>query len=181
MARATALTIECVTWMNSILNGPISTICFGLTRMNRGSCIQLVFLQPAIHQRQREGRAVDRDIDLGQEVGHGADVVFVAVGQDHGADVLLVLFEEREVGHDQIDAQQLRLGEHHPAIHDDDVVAVANGRHIHAELAESAEGNHLQLVISHSVLLSTLTCRLSAHSDRECRPRAPACIPNPAP
>ena len=38
MASATALTIECVTWMNSILNGPISMICFGLTVMSRGSC-----------------------------------------------------------------------------------------------------------------------------------------------
>ena len=74
--------------MNSILNGPISTICFGLTVMKLRLLFEVVLLQAPLHQRQREGRAVDRDVDLGEEVGHGADVVFVAVGQDQGADVL---------------------------------------------------------------------------------------------
>ena len=50
----------------------------------------------------------------------------------------LVLLEEGEVGHDQVDAQQLGFGEHHAAIDDDDVVAVADGGHVHAELAQSA-------------------------------------------
>ena len=37
MASATQLTIECVTWMNSTLNGPISTICRGLIVCSLGS------------------------------------------------------------------------------------------------------------------------------------------------
>ena len=56
--------------------------------MKRGSSFEVVFLQPPLHQRQREGGAVDRHIDLAQEIGHGADVVLVAVGQNQGADVL---------------------------------------------------------------------------------------------
>ena len=67
---------------------------------------------------------------------------------------LLVLLEERQVGHHQVDAQQLGLGEHHPAIDDDDVVAVADGGHVHAELAQSAQGDYLQLLISHSDCLT---------------------------
>ena len=81
-------------------------------------------------------------------------MVFVAVGEDQRADLLLVLFQVGEVGHDDIDAQQFRVGEHHAGIDHDDVVAVADGGHVHAELAESAERDYLQLQISHSSSLS---------------------------
>jgi hypothetical protein len=76
-------------------------------------------------------------------------MVLMTVGQDDCPDLLLVLFEEREVGHDEVDAQQFGIGKHHPAVHDDHVLAVANRRHVHAELAQTAEGDYLQLVISH--------------------------------
>ena len=68
-------------------------ICFGFTRMNRGS-LQFVLFQAPVHQRQREIGSVDRDVDLREEIRHRADVVLVTVGQDHGAEVLLVLFEK---------------------------------------------------------------------------------------
>ena len=105
--------------------------------------LQFVFFQAAVHQRQRESGAVDRDIDFGEEIGDRADVVFVAVGQDDGADLGLVLLEEGQVGHHQVDAQQLGFGEHHPAIDHDDVVAETYGGHVHAELAQSAQGDYL--------------------------------------
>ena len=70
-------------------------------------------------------------------------MVFVTVGQDHRTEVLLVLFEKGEVGHDQVDAQQLRFRKHHPAIDDDDVIAVADGGHVHSELAQAAQGYYL--------------------------------------
>ena len=55
----------------------------------------------------------------------------------------LVLLEIREVRHDQVHAQHLGVGEHHAAIDHDDVVGVADGGHVHAELAQSAQGNYL--------------------------------------
>ena len=146
--------------MNSILNGPTSMACFGLTLMQPRLLFEIVLFQAPLHQRQRERRAVDRHVDLGEEVGHGADVVLVAVGQNQGADLRLVLLEESQVGHDQVDAQQFGVGEHHPAIDDDDVVAVADGGHVHAELAQSAQGYYLQLQISHSSSFSYLCNRL---------------------
>ena len=88
MASATALTMECVTWMNSILNGPISTICFGLTWMKRGSSSSSYSSRRRSTSARVKVGAVDRHVDLGEEIGHGADVVFVAVGQNHGADLL---------------------------------------------------------------------------------------------
>ena len=70
-------------------------------------------------------------------------MVFVAVRQNHGAHLRLVLLEEGQVGHHQVDAQQFGVREHHAAVDDDDVFAVADGGHVHAELAESAQGDYL--------------------------------------
>ena len=106
---------------------------------------EFVLLQPAFHQRQRKRRAVYRDVDFRQEVRHRANVIFVAVRQDDGAHVLLVLLEERQVRHHQVDAQQFGPGEHHPAIDHYDVFAVTDGGHVHPELAQSAQGDYLQL------------------------------------
>ena len=57
------------------------------------------------------------------------------VGQQQRADVLAVLFEEGEVGGDDIDAQQFRFREHHAGVDDDDVVSIAERHHMHSELA----------------------------------------------
>jgi hypothetical protein len=108
-----------------------------------GLLLQVVLLQPAVDQSERKGGAVDRNVDLGKEVRDGADVVFVAVREDDRPDVLLQFLEVRQVGHDQVDAEQLGVGEHHPAVDDQDVVGVPDGRHVHAELAQSAQRNYL--------------------------------------
>ena len=151
MASATALTIECVTWMNSILKGPTSTICLGCDLDEDGIALQVVLFQAPLDQRQREGGAVDRHFDIAQEIGNGADVVFVAVGEDEAADLSRVLLEESQVGHYQVYAQQLGFRKHHAAINDDDVLPVADGGHVHAELAQATQGHYVQLVISHSI------------------------------
>ena len=56
-----ALTIECVTWMNSIENGPSSSVSPGLTVLSLASFKHLVLFEAPLHQRQRERGAVDRD------------------------------------------------------------------------------------------------------------------------
>ncbi len=65
-------------------------------------------------------------------------MIFVAVSEDDGANVGAILFEIGDVGDDQVDAEELRLWEHHAGVDDDDVVADTQGHHIHAEFAESA-------------------------------------------
>ncbi len=135
-------------------------VCFGLTLMSRGSFVQLVLFQAPLHQRQGKGGAIDRNIDFGKEVGHGADVVFMTVRKDQGPDLVLVFLEEGEVGHHQVDTQEFGVRKHHAGIDNDDVVAIADDGHVHAEFAEAAERDHLQLLISHSVSLSTITCCL---------------------
>ncbi len=72
-----------------------------------------------------ESGGIDWNVKVAQEVCDGAYVILVAVGQDQSPDMLLVLTQEGQIrGHD-VDAHQLILGEHHAAVDDDDVVAVA--------------------------------------------------------
>ncbi len=80
---------------------------------------------------------------MGEQEGDAADVVFVAVGEDQAADVFAILLEVGEVGGDDVDAQEFGVGEHHAGVEHDDVVAIADGHAVHAELAEASERDDL--------------------------------------
>ncbi len=88
MASATQLTIECVTWMNSIENGPSASFSPGLTLFSFAVIEHLVLFQAPLDQRQRERGAVHRDVHLREQERDAADVVLVAVGEDQAAHVL---------------------------------------------------------------------------------------------
>jgi len=68
--------------------------------------------------------AIDRQIMSGQNVGQGADVVFVAMGENHAVDGAAV---------------GLGAGEHHPGVDDHAVVVDPVDHHVHPELAESSK------------------------------------------
>ena len=68
-----------------------------------------------------------------------------------------VLLQIGEVGRDDIDAQQFGVGEHHPGVHDDDVVAVADGHGVHPELAQAAERDDLEFFIGQVSSVTTFT------------------------
>ena len=125
------------------LEGPDFHNLLGLDGDEARFALQFVLLQAAFHQRQRESGAVDRHVDFGEEKRSGPDVILVAVRQDKGANHLPVVLQVRQVGHDQVDAQQLSFGKHHPGIDHDDVVAEPEGGHVHPELAQPAYGNNL--------------------------------------
>ena len=108
------------------------------SRRGRTARSEGVFVELAFDVGESERGAVDGDVELGEDPGKAADVVFVAVGEDDGADVLLVLDEVGNVGDDDVDAEELGLGKHEAGIDDDDVVFIAEGEAVHAELAESA-------------------------------------------
>ena len=57
------------------------------------------------HQRQRKLRAVDRDVQIAENVRNRADVVFMRVRENDGADHALVLFQVGNVGNDDVDAE----------------------------------------------------------------------------
>jgi uncharacterized protein YijF (DUF1287 family) len=99
---------------------------------------------------QREFRAPHRDVQFRQNPGQCADVVFVTMRQKNAAHALAVFDEVRNVGNDDVDPEQFGLGKHQPRIDDQDVISPAHGHAVHAELAESAQGDDLQFSGRHS-------------------------------
>ena len=89
---------------------------------------------------QREGRAVDASPDVGPHIGNRADMVLVPVRQHervHPTDLLQV----RQVRNDQVDAEQVGLGEHHARIDEQARTRARNRHHVHAELAQAPQGD----------------------------------------
>ncbi len=102
---------------------------------------EAVLLQFVAQQPQGQAGAVDRRIAQPlQQEGDGADMVFVAVGQDQGADVAGAAVESRDVGEDQIDPEHVGLGEHQAAVDDEDFAAALQGHQVQADLPQPPQG-----------------------------------------
>ena len=86
-----------------------------------------------------ERGAVDRERQLAQQVREAADVVLVAVGGDAPDHAVGVLPQPGEVGEDQVDAEVLELGEHQPAVEEQELVVLLQHHAVAADLAEAAE------------------------------------------
>ena len=110
---------------------------------------QLVFVELVFDIGQRELGAPDGNIQFAENPGQGADVVFVAVRKHDAAHMLAIFEQVRNVGDDDVDAQQLGLGEHQAGVHHDDVVAKADGHAVHTELAHPAQRNYMQFSFGH--------------------------------
>ena len=140
-----------VTGMNSMSNGPMVTRSPSSTGAQLGAPEQAGLLDAVAGEPERQRRAVDRHGDLAQQVLQRPDVVLVAVRGDDGDDPRSVLAQVREVGQHEVDAVHVRVGEHQPAVDEQDaaVGAVAGrpsaelDRHAVApDLAEAAEEHH---------------------------------------
>ena len=128
-----------------MVNGPSRSGRPGLISMQLGFVEQAVLFQLAFDQGERELGAVDGNVQFREHAGERADVVFVAVSQDDCREPCWRFsIEIGDVGNDDIDAEQFGFGEHQAGIDDDDVVALADGHAVHAELAQAAQGDNLQ-------------------------------------
>ena len=101
----------------------------------------VVFLQTPFDQRKRERGSVNGNTKLLEEKSNCADVIFMPVRQDNRANVPAILFQIRNVGDNQVNAEQFGFWKHHARVNDDDVVAQTQDHHVHAELAETTEGD----------------------------------------
>src|SRR6185503_17159779 len=118
-------------------------------------------------QRQGQRRGVDVPANEPGDVRHGPDMVFVTVRQHEPGDTVL-MFQIAQIRNDSIDAEQLRVREHHAGVDNDRRVVASQRHHVHAELAESAERHHFE----HAEISSTTatghvpggTCSLSDES-----------------
>jgi hypothetical protein len=110
-----------------------------------------MFFEAPLDHGEREGRAVDWDVDLGDEIGDAADVILMGMSEDEGADLLAIVLEIGKVGSDDIDTEEFGVWEHHTRVDDDNVVVKSDGHGVHAELAKTAEGDYLKLATGHVI------------------------------
>ena len=92
----------------------------------------------AFQEAQGEGRAVDRDRPAPEEVRQGAEVILVAMGEQHGLEPVREGLQVGEVRHDGIDARLV--------VHQEEAAGAVDHQRVHAELAEPADGDQAQLV-----------------------------------
>ena len=106
---------------------------------------ELVLLDLVAQQAAGQRRGVDRHArELRQDVRQAADVVLVRVRDEEGLDLLAALLEVGHVGHDEVDAEHLLVGEHQAAVDDHDLVAVLEDVHVLADLAHPTERDDAQ-------------------------------------
>ena len=149
MARATQSTSEWVTRIGSMVNGPMVNLTLGSISISSINVGELVLFELAVDIGQGELGRVDRDLEFLQHPGQAADVVFVAVGEQDGANMRLVFNQVGDVGDDNINAKQLRFRKHQSGIDDDNVVFPTKRQAVHSELAQSAEGDYFQFFCLH--------------------------------
>ena len=142
----------------------------GLAGDELGLVQEPVLLQLQLHQTGGHAGGVDGGVDAAQQVGDGADVVLVAVGEEDAPDLVLVLDEIGEVGDDHVDAVHVVVGEAHAHVHHDDVAAVLVYRQVLADLVETAQRDDLQFFCHKSML----TLLFSVHGWKGCRHRGAA-------
>ena len=105
--------------------------------------VDAVLLETALEDAERQARAVDRHVDLLEDVRQRADVVLVAVRQHDGLDLVLVLDEVADIRDDEVDAEHVFIREHQSRIDDEDLIIHADDSHILADLPQTSEGDDL--------------------------------------
>src|SRR5215208_991703 len=84
-------------------------------------------------------RPVDRDGDIAKKECDPAGMVLVGVREHHALDPVGVLAQIREVGQDEIDAGHVGVGEHEPAVDDEDSSLDLEAEAVPPDLAQPAE------------------------------------------
>jgi len=88
--------------------------------------------------------AVYRDTDVPAQPGQGADMVFVAMGQEDAFELMLVLHDIGKVGNDDVDAGHVVFRKSDAAVDDDHLVAVFVNGHVFADFAHAAQRDNLE-------------------------------------
>jgi len=113
---------------------------------------ELVLPKLALEDAHGEGGAVDRHRPALQEVGQRAQVVLVAVGEQHRVDAVGEGLQVGEVGNDAVDAGLVLGGEELPAVHQEEAPGGVDDQGVHAEFPEAADGDEPQLILRGGVL-----------------------------
>ena len=107
--------------------------------VNTGTCAALFQLYGDNALGELGG--IDRNIELGEDVGQGANVVFVTVGDDDTPYHVLSLKQIADVRDYQVNAKHFLFREHKPGINDDDIIFILHHHHVLADFTQPTEGD----------------------------------------
>ena len=119
--------------------------------MQRHVVEQPVLRQLAAQHGGGERRRIDRAFQPLPQMGDGADMVLVGVGEDEAEQVLLLAFDIERVGHDDFNARLAAIGEGDAQV--DRQPFTVRGRtiavevEVHADLARAAERQEDEFVV----------------------------------
>ena len=108
--------------------------------------LDAMLLEFTLDKAERHLRAVNRNL-LGEvlhEVRQAARMVFVAVGNDDAAKLVLILEYIRVVGKNEVDARMVIVGKHEAGVIENHVVAALDDGHVLANAVEAAKRNDFQ-------------------------------------
>src|SRR5690348_9221824 len=85
----------------------------GLYAMQKHFIEHSKFFETLFGKRERESRAVDRQVEFFQDVSQSSDVVLVAVGEYDRGKVVSIFLEKIEIGYRDIDTVRCFFGKAH--------------------------------------------------------------------
>ncbi len=112
-----------------------------------GTHVQAVLLEFPFQQADGQGGAVYGPAQFRPDIRHGANVILVTMGEDRADDAVPVGFQKSGIGNDQINAGGLAGGKGDAAIHQQQLAVEIVGHHVHADFAEAAQGDDVQLFV----------------------------------
>ena len=123
------------------MNGPVDASSPGETVLQIDEVLDLVLLELALQQRERERRAVDLEtaVDIAEQVRQRSDVILVPVREDDRLDPIGLRSQEVEVRQDQVDPGHVARRERQTHIDDQDAFVQLEAGHVAADLADPAE------------------------------------------
>ena len=114
-------------------------------RLKSGPIRHTGFVHLSGQHRQSQPGPIDHgNVEVLEVVGNATDVIFMAVGDDHASNALLVFAQEAGVREHNVDAMHAIAGKRQAGIHQHQVVAVLEHTGVLADLMQTAKGNHPQ-------------------------------------
>jgi hypothetical protein len=100
------------------------------------------------HRQRKAGSVNDGYPKILEVMGYAADVVFVAVGNDHAPDPLLVLAQIAGIGQNNIYPMHAIAWEGQAGIHQHQIIAILEYTGVLADFMQSAQGDDPQAGLS---------------------------------
>ena len=131
------------------------------------------FLQFAAHEFGSEGCGIDRDAQIGCEIGDRTDMILVPVSNHQSFEAVQPVLDEFEIGEDEIDAGILLTRKGHAEIDHEPPPLAAIEIDVHPDLAGPAKREKQQFVFGRVILFHNASFQVApvrARSARIARP-----------